>query len=99
MSIIFLKFKCKTDINNTKSIHVKLKYFTYFRDDSSPFQLPKKYEKNDKFINGLSEYICELKEHIKISDSKKVQQVESGNPKITQLNFLDFQPGSVIAIR
>lgn len=69
------------------------------RNGGSPFILPKKYTKSDKVINGYTEYFVNLKEHIPISDSALVETVDSGDPKITQLNFTNFQPGSVFAIR
>ncbi|XP_058794874.1 glycogen debranching enzyme isoform X2 [Phymastichus coffea] len=67
--------------------------------ECSPYSLPKKFVKNDNFINGYTEYKVTVKEHIQISDSKSVEKVDSGDPKITQLNFTNFQPGSVFAIR
>lgn len=54
-------------------------------------------DEND--INGLSEYVLSLKQHIQICDSGILEKVDSGDPKITQLNFVNFQPGSVIAVR
>lgn len=65
----------------------------------SPFSLPQKYTKNENFINGLSEYTANLKQHIQCCDSMIIEKVDSGDPKNTQLNFVNFQPGSVIAIR
>lgn len=47
----------------------------------------------------MSEYVLILKQHIQCCDSTVVEKVDSGDPKITQLNFVNFQPGSVIAIR
>lgn len=70
-----------------------------FRNGIPPFSYPKKYEKDEEYINGYSEYLVDVKEHIQICDSTKVEKVDSGDPKITQLNFVNFQPGSVIAIR
>lgn len=64
-----------------------------------PFRLPEKYVMDEKFINGLSEYTVDLQQHIQCCDSTMIEKVDSGDPKITQLNFMKFQPGSVIAIR
>ena len=69
------------------------------RNGTSPFQYPKKYVKDEKVINGISEYLVNIKEHIQICDSSILEKVDSGDPKITQLNFVNFQPGSVVAIR
>ncbi|XP_066584134.1 glycogen debranching enzyme isoform X2 [Prorops nasuta] len=68
-------------------------------DGSLPFCHPEKYEKDEDYINGLSEYTTKLKEHIQLCDSDILEKVDSGDPKITQLNFVNFQPGSVVAIR
>ncbi|KYN10710.1 Glycogen debranching enzyme, partial [Trachymyrmex cornetzi] len=63
------------------------------------FLLPEKYTMDENIINGLSEYSLSLKQHIQCCDSTIIEKVDSGDPKITQLNFVNFQPGSVIAIR
>lgn len=55
--------------------------------------------RDHNFINGLSEYTLSLKQHIQCCDSTMIEKVDSGDSKITQLNFVNFQPGSVIAIR
>ncbi|XP_070513892.1 glycogen debranching enzyme isoform X3 [Cardiocondyla obscurior] len=63
------------------------------------FLLPQKYVMDENVINGMSEYTLNLKQHIQCCDSTMIEKVDSGDPKITQLNFVNFQPGSVIAIR
>ena len=70
-----------------------------FRNGTSRFHYPEKYVQDENYINGLSEYVVNLKEHIQICDSEIFEKVDSGDPKITQLNFVNFQPGSVVAIR
>ncbi|XP_077266299.1 glycogen debranching enzyme-like isoform X3 [Temnothorax americanus] len=69
------------------------------KNDRSPFLLPEKYEKHEDIINGLSEYTLILKQHIQCCESAIIRKVACDDPKITQLNFMNFQPGSVIAIR
>ncbi|XP_024943750.1 glycogen debranching enzyme [Cephus cinctus] len=69
------------------------------KNGTSPFHLPEKYAQDDNVINGMSEYILSLKEHIQLCDSTIFEKVDSGDPKITQLNFTNFQPGSIVAIR
>ncbi|XP_068991673.1 glycogen debranching enzyme isoform X1 [Neodiprion pinetum] len=64
-----------------------------------PFQKPEKYTRDEDVINGLSEYELHIKEHIQICDSTIVEKVDSGDPKITQLDFVNFQPGNILAIR
>ncbi|XP_047352700.1 glycogen debranching enzyme [Vespa velutina] len=69
------------------------------KNGTSPFLYPQKFVKDENIINGMSEYVINLKEHIQICDSTMLEKVDSGDPKITQLNFINFIPGSVIAIR
>ncbi|PSN51057.1 hypothetical protein C0J52_01523 [Blattella germanica] len=63
------------------------------------FGRPEGYKKHPKFINGLSDYEVEVREHIPVFESDILEQGESGDSNITQLNFINFQPGSVVAIR
>ncbi|XP_012280901.1 glycogen debranching enzyme [Orussus abietinus] len=74
-------------------------YHEDVKSSGSRFHYTEKFDKDDKFINGLSEYELEIKEHIQICDSTILEKVDSGDPKITQLNFVNFQPGSIVAIR
>ncbi|KAJ8667077.1 hypothetical protein QAD02_008739 [Eretmocerus hayati] len=64
-----------------------------------PFKHAEKFKKSKDFINGYSEYKVDVREHIQVSDSNIVRQAESGDPKVTQLDFVNFQPGSLIAVR
>lgn len=57
------------------------------------------FSKNPKFINGLRDYEVEIREHLQVSESNFLKCGESGDISITQLNFTNFQPGSVVAIR
>jgi glycogen debranching enzyme len=47
----------------------------------------------------MTDYEVEVREHLQVSDSNFVECGESGDINITQLNFTNFQPGSVVAIR
>lgn len=67
--------------------------------DSTPYSTPMSFKKDDGYINGLDEYRVAVREHLQLGDSQFVQQVDSGNAKILQLNFKNFKPGSVIAFR
>lgn len=51
------------------------------------------------YINGLSEYTLNLKQHIQCNESSMIKQVDSNDRLITQLDFVNFQPGSIIAVR
>lgn len=70
-----------------------------FRDGSSKYTHFKNFEKDDNYINGVKEYLVEIKEHISVIDSEMLELVDSGSANVTQLNFKNFKPGSVVAIR
>ncbi|XP_049783705.1 glycogen debranching enzyme isoform X1 [Schistocerca cancellata] len=63
------------------------------------FQKYDNFVKDEKRINGLQDYEVELKEHIPLSESQMLQIGDSGDPNVTQINFKNFQPGSVVAIK
>ncbi|KDR16306.1 Glycogen debranching enzyme, partial [Zootermopsis nevadensis] len=60
---------------------------------------PEAFSKNPKFINGLTEYEVEIREHLQVSQSQFLEHGDSGDTNVTQLNFANFQPGSVVAIK
>ncbi|XP_011307475.1 glycogen debranching enzyme isoform X1 [Fopius arisanus] len=70
-----------------------------YKDGTTPFKFPDMHQKNAQYINGLGDYVINMREHIQVPDSRILQKVDSGDAKITQLNFVNFQPGSVVAIR
>lgn len=69
------------------------------KNGKSPFAKPEKFSQDEDIVNGLTEYSLDIKEHVQICDSTILEKVDSGDPKITQLNFVNFQPGSIVAIR
>ncbi|XP_012265578.2 glycogen debranching enzyme isoform X2 [Athalia rosae] len=69
------------------------------RNGKSPFHQPEEFSRDEDIINGLAEYSLDIKEHVQICNSTILEKVDSGDPKITQLNFVNFQPGSIVVIR
>ncbi|XP_017292357.1 glycogen debranching enzyme isoform X2 [Kryptolebias marmoratus] len=61
------------------------------------------YKKDDDYINGMTEYTVELKEHIKIEESTVVKHAgvtSKGRSEFVQeIEFQKLTPGSVIAFR
>ncbi|XP_050499688.1 glycogen debranching enzyme isoform X2 [Diabrotica virgifera virgifera] len=55
--------------------------------------------KDCKWINGLPDYQVCVKEHIQVPDSDIFEKVDSGTKNVTQLNFKNFKPGSVVVIK
>ncbi|XP_037040350.1 glycogen debranching enzyme isoform X3 [Bradysia coprophila] len=68
-------------------------------NSGKPFDRPYNFEKNPKFINGLTEYELKISEHIPLVQSNifKHTAVKDGN--VTKLEFGNLRPGSVIAVR
>ncbi|CAH1981135.1 unnamed protein product [Acanthoscelides obtectus] len=69
------------------------------RSGGPKFAKFKDFVQDSKWINGLSEYTATLKRHIQVSDSDICEKVDSGTPNVTQLNFKNFKPGSIIVVR
>ncbi|XP_063230044.1 glycogen debranching enzyme [Bacillus rossius redtenbacheri] len=63
------------------------------------FDRPKQFTQHGAVINGLEEYVVSVREHVPVAQSGMVQIGQSGDSNVTQLDFTDFQPGSVVAIR
>nr|CAD7601350.1 unnamed protein product [Timema genevievae] len=63
------------------------------------YSRPDGFQKNGVVINGLEDYVLELREHLKLSESRMLRSGESGDSNLTQLDWTDFQPGSIVAIR
>lgn len=57
------------------------------------------FVEDSTWINGLSEYKVTVKEHIQVNESDFFDKVDSGSVSITQLNFRNFKPGSIVVIK
>lgn len=68
------------------------------KTNSAKYDRPKNFLKNDTHINGLSEYELEINEHFDLEESTILSAGQSDEHK-TQLNFTNFKPGSVVAIK
>ncbi|RZF42594.1 hypothetical protein LSTR_LSTR001389 [Laodelphax striatellus] len=63
------------------------------------FSKPKNFSKNDKFINGLSEYKLTLKEDFKTSECSLLQFVPVNDGGTRLVFTADFRPGCVVAVK
>ncbi|KAG1659081.1 Glycogen debranching enzyme [Nymphon striatum] len=52
-----------------------------------------------KFLVGLSNFKLRMKEHIKLNESEMVMTKSSSDSLTTEIEFVNFPPGSVIAIK
>lgn len=57
------------------------------------------FVQDSNYINGVKEYFVEVREHVAVTDSQILEKVDSGTSNVTQLNFKNFKPGSVVAIK
>lgn len=74
-------------------------FLFYFRTGGSKYTHFENFEQDNEFINGLKEYFVEIRQHIDVKDSRIFDKADSGSPNIIQLNFKDFKPGSIVAIK
>jgi glycogen debranching enzyme len=66
---------------------------------NSKYAKSKNFHKDNKWINGLSEYQAHLKQHLQPEESDIFEKVDSGSPNVVQLNLKNFKPGSVAVIK
>ncbi|KAB0795230.1 hypothetical protein PPYR_12069 [Photinus pyralis] len=65
----------------------------------SKYSSPECFIKDGEWINGLLEYEVDIKQHIQLVNSDVFELGQTDNPNITKLNFKNFKPGSVVAIK
>lgn len=70
-----------------------------YRSNGGKYDKTSNYVKDHSYINGLSEYELEMKEHLRIEDSSMLSIMPLNETDKTQLNFTNFKPGSIVAIK
>lgn len=55
--------------------------------------------RDSQYINGLTNYHLNLKQHIGINESNVFQETNSHKLNVTQLDFKCFKPGSIVVIK
>jgi glycogen debranching enzyme len=66
---------------------------------SRRFERPFSYKRDDHFVNGIEEYSVKLNEHIKLNESEIFRKTPILDQHYTELEFENFHPGSVVAIK
>jgi glycogen debranching enzyme len=68
------------------------------RNGGSRFQHPQNHNQHPKRINGCEDYVCELRQHIPLEESTLLKSTSTDASKVV-MEFQNFLPGSVVAIR
>lgn len=66
---------------------------------NAPFDRPSAFKRNDTYINGLNEYKATVREHIQLVQSEVFKRTLSRDGNVTQLDFVNLRPGTVVAVR
>lgn len=69
------------------------------RNGGSKYAHFENFKQDNSYINGVDEYFVEINENFPVSESHMLEQVDSGTENVTQLNFKNFKPGSVVCLR
>ncbi|KAF5274002.1 hypothetical protein FQA39_LY01117 [Lamprigera yunnana] len=80
-------------------LEATLNHASSSQSQESKYTQPEKFTKNSKWINGLSEYHVDIKQHIQLVNSDVFELGNNDDPNILQLDFKNFKPGSVVAIK
>ncbi|GJQ87827.1 hypothetical protein Trydic_g18672 [Trypoxylus dichotomus] len=72
---------------------------TITKDGDSKYTNVENFDKDSDYVNGLTEYEVEMKQHIQLSDSSMLEWIDSGRQHFTKLNFKNFKPGSIVALK
>ena len=57
------------------------------------------FKQDSRFINGLPNFTCVVREHIKVHESKMVRVESLDKDNLQLVEFHNFPPGSAIALR
>lgn len=71
----------------------------FFSSSGKPFDRPYNFTQNDKYINGLNEYELRISENIALDKSNVFRHSTTQDGQVTQLDFENLRPGTVVAIR
>lgn len=78
--------------------YVSKEITSFYSNGGSTYARPEKFKKSDCYINGLSEYVVHMQEHIQLKDSEVLEETLSRKHWST-LKFKNFKPGSIIILK
>lgn len=67
--------------------------------DHSGVTLGKPFEKDDVYINGLTNFKLNLREKLNVYESEMIESAGVSPDGYNEIDFIHFPPGSVIVLR
>jgi glycogen debranching enzyme len=81
-----------------KFVEIYLEASIRSRNDK-PYARPENFVKDAKYINGLNDYEVTIRKNIQLKDSRIFKIEPTIHSNTTQLDFVNFKPGSVVVVR
>lgn len=70
-----------------------------YKKTGQTFDQPTVFKKDEHYINGVQEYVVDLRKNLKLEESDIFEKTAVIDGNTTQLNFVNLKPGSVVAVR
>ncbi|XP_062560006.1 glycogen debranching enzyme isoform X2 [Armigeres subalbatus] len=70
-----------------------------YKKTGQTFDQPTDFKKDERYINGVEEYVIDLRKNLKLEESDIFQKNATFDGNTTQLDFVNLKPGSVVAVR
>ncbi|XP_065090211.1 glycogen debranching enzyme isoform X1 [Ochlerotatus camptorhynchus] len=70
-----------------------------YKKTGQTFDQPTEFKKDEHYINGVKEYVVDLRKNLKLEESDIFRKQATIDGNTTQLDFVNLKPGSVVAVR
>ncbi|XP_058825624.1 glycogen debranching enzyme isoform X2 [Topomyia yanbarensis] len=70
-----------------------------YKKTGQTFDRPSEFKKDEQYINGVEEYVIDLRKNLALNESDIFRKEANFDGNVTQLDFANLKPGSVVAIR
>ncbi|XP_055546632.1 glycogen debranching enzyme isoform X2 [Wyeomyia smithii] len=70
-----------------------------YKKTGQTFDRPTEFTKDEHYINGVNEYVIDFRKNLKLEESDIFRKDAVIDGNITQLEFVNLKPGSVVAVR